>query len=107
MGEYYVWNTEAEAQAALDFINESDWFPIVGRNAKTNVLQPNKQHTTCWADKVVERVDGKWCFSRITEKILNILNISAEERQQFLDGFAPVIEEYQDGWFPIVVEEIE
>ena len=101
MREYYVWNTEAEAQAALDFINNSGWFPIIGRNAKTGELQPDKQKTTKWADSVQERLDGKWCFPRIEEVRLDALGIPPETRQGFLDAFQPTIEEYQSEWFPI------
>lgn len=106
MSEYYVWDTEAAAQAALDYINNSGWFPIVGRNAKTGVLQPDKQQTTEWASAPRERVDGKWCFSRITTDILDAVGVSAEDRQAFLDAFAPTIEEYQDDWFPIIEDDV-
>lgn len=100
MSEYYVWDLEAQAQAALDFINATGWFPIVGRNAKTGELQPDKQMTTSWATEVQERVDTKWCFSRIPEATLDALGVPAEDRQAFLDAFNPTIEEYQDWWFP-------
>ena len=105
MNEYYVWDTEVAAQAALDFINGTGWFPIVGRNAKTGLPAPDKQMTTKWADEVQERVDGKWCFPRVKEARLDALGVPAEDRQAFLDAFNPTIEEYQNDWFP--VEEIE
>jgi len=98
--EYYVWDTEAQAQAALDYINNSGWFPIVGRNAKTGELQPDKQKTTCWAEEVLERVDGKWCFPRIPESRLNALGVSKEDRQAFLNAFQPTIQVFHISWFP-------
>ena len=104
MSEYYVWNTEIEAQAALDFINGTDWFPIVGRNAKTGELQPDKQMTTAWTDVVQERTDTKWCFPRVSATVMDAVGVPAEDRQAFLDTFTPVIEEYQDDWFPVIEE---
>lgn len=104
MSEYYVWDTEAEAQAALDYINGTGWFPITGRNAKTGELAPDKQKTTKWADQVLERVDGRWVFPRIPASIMDAVGVPEADRQAFLDTFTPVIEEYQDDWFPVTEE---
>jgi hypothetical protein len=101
MNEYYVWDTEAEAQAALDYINSTEWFPVVGKNVATGKPEPEKQQTTVWASEILERVDGKWCFARIPEGRMDALEVSAEDRQAFLDTFNPTIEEYQDGWFEV------
>ena len=101
MNEYYVWDTEVAAQAALDFINGSGWFPLVGRNAGSGALEPDKQATTSWADAVRERVDGKWIFHRIPTEVLDHVGVLPEHRQAFLDAFVPTVEEYQDDWFPV------
>ena len=99
--EYYVWDDEAVAQAALDYINGSGWFPITGVNAATGQPQPNKQKTERWCSEIQERVDGKWCFPRIPESRMDAIGVPPEDRQAFLDAFNPSIEEYQDGWFPV------
>ena len=99
--EYYVWDTESEAQTALDYINASGWFPIVGVNAATGDPQPDKQQTILWAAEVLQRVtDNKWCFPRIPEARLDAIGVPAEDRQAFLDTFNPSIEEYDPSWFP-------
>jgi hypothetical protein len=98
--EYYVWNTQSEAQSALDYINNLSVFPIIGKNAKTGEECPNKQQTTAWTDEVLERTDGKWCFVRIPSARLDVLGISAGDLQSFLDTHNPTIETYQESWFP-------
>jgi hypothetical protein len=97
--EYYVWDTEAEAQSALDYINGTSWFPIVGNNAATGQPAPNKQRTTKWTDAVQQRYDGKWCFPRVPASRMDAMNVPAEDRQAFLDAFTPSIEEYDETWF--------
>jgi hypothetical protein len=104
--EYYVWDTEVQAQAALDYINGSGWFPIVGVNAATGEPQPDKQQTTSWASEVLERVDNKWCFPRIPEARLDAIGVPANDRQAFLDAFNPSIEEYDSNWFPTPEEDL-
>ena len=100
--EYYVWNTEVEAQMALDFINTTTWFPIISNNAGTGLPAPDKQQTISWSDNVLERIDGKWCFPRIPEGRLDTLNVPASSRQAYLNAFSPSIEVYQETWFPVV-----
>jgi len=100
MNEYYVWDNEPQAQAALDYINGSGWFPIVGNNAATGEPAPDKQTTTCWVSEISERLDGKWCFPRVPSERLDYIGVPEEDRQAFLNVFAPTIEEYDDSWFP-------
>lgn len=99
--EYYVWDTEAQAQAALDFINNSGWFPIVSKNAYTGLPAYDKQKTVKWADAPLQRLDNKWCFQRIPAVRMDALNVPADDRQAFLDAFQPTIEEYDPAWFPV------
>ena len=104
MAEYYIWNTEAEAQAALDFVNGTSWFPLVGNNSATGKPEPNKQQTLKWADSVQQRnTDGKWGFPRVPSAIMDAIGVSAEERQSFLDAFTPSIEDLD----PIVFVDLD
>jgi len=107
--EYYVWDTQIMAQSALDFINNSGWFPIVGRNAKTGELQPDKQMTTLWQLSAEERLDTKWTVERIPNSRLDDAGVPEEERIYFMTKFAPVIEVCEDScaWFPVPSEDIE
>jgi hypothetical protein len=98
--EYYVWDTEPEAQAALDFINTTTWFPITGVSADSGEPAVGKAKTTKWADSVLQRQDGKWCFQRVPESRLDAIGVPANDRQSFLDAFNPTIETYVSTWFP-------
>ena len=97
--EYYVWDTEAEAQAALDYINNSGWFPIASRNVQTGEVDANIL-TTCWLSEVSQRLDSKWCFKRVPAARMDALGVPQEDRDAFLSTFNPTIEVWQDGWFP-------
>ena len=44
-------------------------------------------------------------FPRMPESLLDSLGVTQEERQAFLDGFNPVIEEFDPAWLPVVDEE--
>lgn len=103
--EYYVFETKEQAEFALDYINNSQWFPMVGVNAFTGKPEPEKQMTMKWTDNVNERVDGKWCFPRIPSTRLDAMNVSVQDRQDFFNACKPAIEEYQADWFPPMDEE--
>jgi hypothetical protein len=94
MKEYYIWDTESEAQTALNFINGTNWFPLTGNNALTGEPEPDKQKTSSWTDSVLEsNVDGKWGFKRVSVELMDFAGVPAEDRQAFLDTFNPSIEE--------------
>ncbi len=87
----------------LDTINAMPWFPITGvRNGKPD---PDAQKTVRWADRPVQRLDGKWVFPRIPEARLDQFGVSQQLRQQILNLFKPVIEERQPGQFANPAEE--
>ena len=101
--QYYVWVDGATATNVLTYINNSGWFPIIVTNAATGELAPDKTATTKWADDVLLRVDGKFCFQRIPITLLDDLGVSMEDREAFLLAFNPDIEIVQADWF--LVEE--
>ena len=99
--EYYVWENESDATAAMNYINNSGWFPVVGYNAETGEPQPDCQQTTQWQDTPTQRCDNKWVVHRIPQDILDFLGVSEEQRQAFLNTFKPSIEICDDvnEWF--------
>lgn len=104
-GQYYVWASAPVATNALYAVNNSGWFPIVGHNAKTGELEPNKAKTTKWADVVQERDDnGTFVFPRISPARLDALNVPVAERQAWWDAFQPDVEERTNGWFTVEEE---
>lgn len=98
MKEHYIFDTEAEAEAALTDINTDERFPIIGRNAATGQLEPNKQLTTCWEKKSKQRLDGKWVFNRLP--MSEIVKIKPEKVMKFKENHKYVLEEYNKNWFP-------
>lgn len=76
--EYYIKATQAEAQASIDQINASGWFPIVGNIA--GVPAPHKQQTTQWAEEPVELKTGEWGVPKVPAELLDHINIEQSER---------------------------
>jgi len=89
MTEYYLWPTQAQADAALANINAHPAFPIQGRNAATGELADN--WTTCWCETTHETADGRWGFPRIPTAILDAWGISESDRAAWLAAFAPEV----------------
>ena len=98
MNEYYVFPTEADAQACLDYINGTAWFPIVGnRNGQP---APDAQATERWAEAPTEMASGEWCVPRIPESRLDALGVSQEERDAGMAAYGQDIRELSDSDFP-------
>jgi len=104
MSEWYRWDTLAEAQACLNYVNNHPKLPVVGVNAATKKPAPDKQQTTQWASEVIECNDGKFGFPRVTTAWLDSLGITQEERDTFLATFNPTIEEFDPAWIPAAEE---
>lgn len=100
--EYYVFDTEQEAQDALDFINTSGWFPLTGNDPSNGASKPDGPKTETWCENIIERLDNKWCFPRIPSDLMDTIKVPAEQRQFFLDTFTPAIEQFDPSWFPLV-----
>jgi len=97
---WYRWDDLETAQACLDYLNNRPEFPLIGENAKTGKKEPNKTKTIKWVENVIVCTDGKYRFPMISEKLLNYLNISLEEQNQFLETFQPIKEEFKPTWLP-------
>jgi hypothetical protein len=96
--EYYVFATHAEAQACLDYINNSSWFPIAGTVRGTPA--PSNQKTTNWSDEVREMLSGEWCVDRIPEHRLDFISVPAPDRASFLAAFGQDIRTLDVSAFP-------
>lgn len=94
---YYVFDDEQTAIDAEAYICTIAQTPIVGRNAKTGQLEPNKAKTEKWATPQ-QRLDGKWVFPIIPDAI------ASQYPQSVTDNFnsthTNVKEEYSSDWFP-------
>ena len=85
MTEYYVFQTQAEAQNCINYINSTPWFPIVGN--VNGVPAPDHQKTTSWVDRPDELISGEWAVQRIPEERLDLIGVPAVARAQFLAAF--------------------
>ena len=103
MSEYYVFATEAEADACLNYINSTPWFPIVGK--VNGVPAPEKQNTTKWADSPQEMTSGEWAIPRIEEARLDALEVPQEDRDAFMAAFGQDIRTLGPDDFPAPPEE--
>jgi hypothetical protein len=100
--EWYRWENKEDAEAALNFINNHPSLPHIGINLKTNLPDPDSCKTEKWRSEVVECKDGKFGFLRIASIWLDILEISMEDRVDFLTNYVygkgGAIEEFNDSW---------
>ena len=101
-GQYYAWELTnmPMGTAALNYVNASGWFPVVGRNGKTGELRPDKKQRTEWVNHLMTNSSGHCGFPRIPEGILDYVGVPATNRIQFLEIFQPDIV-LQDGWEPV------
>ena len=82
---YLVFDTEDDAKLNEGIISANMGCDIIGRNAYTGELEPDKQRTVCWAEPV-QRLDGKWVF--------------AAPSIDMMAGVADfTVEEYSRDWF--------
>jgi len=103
MSKYYVFDDEATANGAQDYICLVAQVPIVGKNAKTGQLEPNKAKTERWAIPE-QRVDGKWVFPQVPDAIT--AQFPEEVAIAFNTDYPNVKEDYDESWFPVDEEDI-
>jgi hypothetical protein len=80
--EFYVFNTQGQANGCLNAINNSGWFPIIGRNK--GAPAPHKQQTIDWRDSPKEMLSGEWAVPRPAANRLDFIGVPANERASFL-----------------------
>jgi hypothetical protein len=95
--QYYVFDTQAEAEAAELYIRQAANAPITGKNAKTNQFDADKAKTEHWAIPQ-QRFDGKWVFERVPAAICS--QYPRGLSVAFNNQFNFIIEEFDDSWFP-------
>ena len=126
MKEFYVYPDEAKAKEALDYINNSGWFPIIG--LKFGVPNPTKGQTTSWRKTPKEMFSGEFAIDRIPEKSLDSVGelsqidvddgeggtykkwvypgVPQEDRESFISAFGQDIRELSAGDFVPPPEEV-
>ena len=71
---YLLFDVLETAQLAEKEINRNASYPIVGRNAKTKQLEPNKQQTIRWAETQQDK-NNKWFIPKPSiELMLGVKN---------------------------------
>lgn len=79
--EFYIFDTLEEAQSAMDYINNSEWFPA------------DNGQTLRWIDEVTELKDGRFSIPRIPSIRLDKMNVSTSKRNDFRNNHGKKIEE--------------
>jgi hypothetical protein len=97
MAKYYVFDDEQTAIDAEAYICQVAGVPIVGRNAKTGKLEPNKAKTERWAIPQ-QRLDGKWVFPQVPDAVS--AKFPPEVATAFNTNFPNVKEDFDSSWFP-------
>ena len=101
MTEYYVFNTEAIANAAEAWISNAGGLPRTGKNAKSGQDEPNKCKTERWAIPR-QRLDGKWVFKRVPAA--ERAKFPQSKKQEFDINFPHVVEIESPDWWPQIIE---
>ncbi len=96
--EYYVFQTEEQANACLAAINGSGWFPIVG--FKNGDPAPNSQVTDKWVNRFKVMNTGEFVIKRIPESRLDFIGVPSEQRAAFLAAFGQDIRDLESSDFP-------
>jgi len=102
MAEYYVFLTEAEAHACIDYINGTEWFPCIGQRDGQPAV--DKAKTTKWADSPVELASGEWAVPRVSASLMDYVGVPQESRDAFCALFGSHIRELSAEDFPSVEE---
>lgn len=103
MKDHYVFQTEAEAQTCLGYINGTSWFPAAG--AVMGQPAPGNQVTVKWAEAPREMLTGEWAVPRVPSKRLDIAGVPQEDRDAFMAAFGQDIRPLGPSDFPPVVED--
>jgi len=93
---FYVFETEAEATAAVEQINLIGNAPIPGRSAVTGEVVAEKGVTKSWAQPWQRATDGKWVFEKVPTEM--ILSAGKDAEDNFNAAFSYVFEEYENNW---------
>lgn len=96
MNLYYVFEDEQTAIDAEYFISSTGGAPLVGRNALTGELEPDKCKTERWAIPQ-QRLDGKWVFEKIPTSVLDQYPEGLID--YFNTTYPNTLEEYDNSWF--------
>jgi len=109
MKDWYRFDTLVEAKSALDKLNNSLSFPVVGINARTKKLEHTKQKTERWANGVTNCEDRKYGFPSPPDFMFTKLQIPKEPITEadgktiitdgFLDTHKPTVETFDPRWF--------
>jgi len=98
--DYYVFQTEAQANACLAVINGAGWFPVVSR--VNGVPAPDKQKAEKWCSAPVQMLSGEWAIPRIPASLLNARKVTSKKRKEFMAVFGQDIRTLTEDDFPVV-----
>lgn len=84
--EWYLWDTKAQADAALAAINSNPAFPALIPDPATGERTVT---VTCWCPRTQAMTDGRWGFKRIPTALLDEWNISQASREAWFSAFQP------------------
>ena len=96
--EYYVFQTEAEAIACINYINATPWFPIIGECKGQPAVE--SQATVNWIEEPKEMLSGEWAVDRIPETRLDYVGVPQEDRNTFIAAFGQDIRDLDSTDFP-------
>lgn len=99
MAEYYVFETEQDAVNCINYINNTDWFPLAG-NVQGEPAPETHQKTVAWVLVPFEMLSGEWAVPRIPSTLLDAVNVPQADRDAFLTAFGQDIRELDGGAFP-------
>jgi hypothetical protein len=93
--DFYTFDTEEKANECLNFINNSEWFPITPKEGKTG--------TEKWAQSITRFIDGRYGVLRIPEARLLTINVPKTNSDYFLLLYGQNIQSKQGS--DIIIEE--
>jgi len=93
MQDFYIFDTKLKAENALNYINNSNWFPADGGL------------TVKWADEVTELIDGRFAIPRIPSARLDLIGVENSQRLDFFNANPCQIEQISNEKIKVKINE--
>ncbi len=98
--QYWLrFDTLANAQACLDYINNLPSWPLTGVKALTGMPATDKQKFETW-HYITECTDGKFAFQLTTEEQDAFISLSHTNKTQIITKYQALVEEFDPAWIP-------
>ena len=95
---WFRFPNENQANDLRDDINALSGFPVVGRNAKTGILQPDNQTTDNWVIDPILCTDSNWGFKAPSKDRIDTIALTPQENTNMHNFYDANAVEFDPSW---------